>query len=72
LWAVTAVSQICAAFIAGTEMLLLYCKTLRHRIPQVQLQLLAQLFNKFPDFMEPEISVRISQQPVAEPNHESF
>jgi len=52
-------------------MLVRYYETLRHHIPQGQLQLLDQLFNKFPDFMEPEISIRISQQPAVEPNHES-
>jgi hypothetical protein len=52
-WAVSAVSQIRAAFIVRAEMVLRYYKTLRHHIPQVQLQLLDQLFNKFPDFMEP-------------------
>jgi hypothetical protein len=60
-----------AALIFGAELLVHYYKTLRHRISQVQLQLMAQFFNKFPDFLERDISVLISQQSLAEPNHDS-
>ena len=69
--AVSTVSPIRAAFTVGTEMLVHFYETLRHHIPQGRLQLLDQLFKKFPDFVEPEISIRVSQKPVVEPNPES-